>query len=145
MAMDDVVASTSAPIHGSCLCGAIAFEVDELAGPIGHCHCQTCRKAHSAAFATTARVKRKHFRWTQGESLLKHFESSPGKLRHFCGECGSQLVAEWVDQPTVILRLGVLDNDPGATAVVHIWTSHDRPWLAYSPDLPHYPEGVPHK
>lgn len=131
----------NAPITGSCLCGRVAFEVDALAGPIGHCHCRTCRKAHSAAFATTACVDRTAFRWLRGEEHLAAFESSPGKHRHFCRHCGSHLVAEWRDQPTVILRLGALDSDPGAAPVGHIWTSHDVPWLRYGPELPHLPEG----
>jgi hypothetical protein len=125
-------------IRGSCLCGAVAFEVDRLASPIGHCHCRTCRKAHGAAFATTARVERSHFRWVRGAEALRAFESSPGKLRHFCGQCGTHLIAEWIDQPAVILRLGALDDDPGARPAVHIWLGDAVPWLGYRSEVPGY-------
>jgi hypothetical protein len=128
-------------IKGSCLCGAVAFEATRLSSPIGHCHCHTCRKAHGAAFATTARVDRPDFAWVRGESELRHYESSPGKLRHFCGRCGTHLMAEWTDMPAVILRLGALDDDPGERPVVHIWASHAVPWLEYGPDLPRLAEG----
>ena len=107
-------------IQGSCLCGSVAFEATKLSSPIGHCHCTTCRKAHGAAFATTARVERPDFRWTRGVEFLRSFESSPGKLRHFCGTCGTQLMAEWVDQPEVILRLGALDATPCAAHGSHL-------------------------
>ncbi len=126
-------------MQGSCLCGEIAFEVDQLAGPIGHCHCKTCRKAHAAPFASTARVNREHFRWLRGESSLGAFESSPGKLRRFCTKCGSHLMAEWLAQPQVIVRIATLDDDPGVTPVAHIWTSHDVEWLQ-TDGLPHYAE-----
>jgi hypothetical protein len=116
-------------MKGSCLCGLIAYEVDRLDGPIGHCHCKTCRKAHAAAFATTARVNREHFRWLRGEEHLGAFESTPGKLRRFCTQCGSHLMAEWLDKPQVIVRVATLDDDPGVTPQAHIWTSHDAPWL----------------
>jgi hypothetical protein len=116
-------------MKGSCLCGRIAYEVDRLDGPIGHCHCKTCRKAHAAAFATTARVNREHFRWLRGEEHLGAFESTPGKLRRFCTQCGSHLMAEWLDKPQVIVRVATLDDDPGVTPQAHIWTSHDAPWL----------------
>jgi hypothetical protein len=86
-------------LNGSCLCGAVAFETQKLSGPIVHCNCQTCRKAHSAAFATTARTERAHFEWTRGKKFLGNFESTPGKIRHFCTRCGSHLMAEWTDQP----------------------------------------------
>jgi len=92
-------------IQGSCLCGSIAFEAARLSGPIGHCHCSTCRKAHSASFATTARVDREDFHWTRGQELLASFEFSPGKHRHFCSRCGTRLIAEWIDQPSIILRM----------------------------------------
>ena len=81
-------------LRGSCLCKAVCYEVDQLDMPIGHCHCVTCRKAHAAAFASTAGVMRDQFRWTAGEEKLSAYESSPGKLRRFCSVCGTQLIAE---------------------------------------------------
>lgn len=118
------------PLLGSCLCKAVQYRVERLDMPIGHCHCQTCRKAHAAAYASTAGVMREHFQWTQGQERLSSYESSPGKLRHFCSVCGSHLLAERPAQPHVILRVATLDDDPGQTPQVHIWTSHDVPWLA---------------
>lgn len=118
-------------MKGSCLCGAIEYAVERLDMPIGHCHCRTCRKAHAAAFATTAGVKREHFRWVKGQERLSTFESSPGKLRHFCSVCGSHLVAERPQQAHVIVRVATLDEDPGVRPQQHIWTTHDVPWLEY--------------
>ncbi|MCL7422944.1 MAG: GFA family protein [Methylobacter sp.] len=126
-------------MKGSCLCGAIAYEIDSIDMPAGHCHCRTCKKAHAAPFATTAGVMREHFRWLRGEDRLSSFESSPGKLRHFCPVCGSHLVAERKGQPHVIVRLATLDEDPGVRPVMHIWTSHDVPWLEYEA-MPAYAE-----
>ncbi|TFY86443.1 GFA family protein [Pseudomonas kairouanensis] len=118
-------------LHGSCFCKAVQYELDSLDMPISHCHCQSCRKVHAAAFASTAGVMREHFRWTQGQSLLSSYESSPGKFRHFCSRCGSHLIAERLHQPHVIVRVATLDNDPGARPTSHIWTTHGVPWLAY--------------
>jgi hypothetical protein len=131
-------------MKGSCLCGSVVYEIDSL-GPIVHCHCNTCRKAHAAAFASTARVDRAHFRWLQGHDALRAFESTPGKLRHFCSNCGSHLMAEWKTQPHVIVRAATLDEDPGSRAVAHIWMSHHAAWLADSPDIPAFDEAPPKK
>jgi len=90
-------------LKGSCLCGAVRYEVDQLDMPIGHCHCMTCRKAHAAAYASTAGVMREHLRWLAGEEKLSAYESSPGKLRRFCSMCGTHLLAERPAQPHVIL------------------------------------------
>ena len=132
-------------MKGSCLCQTVAYEVDRLAGPIGHCHCNTCRKAHAAAFATTARVDRASFRWLAGKEAVGSFESTPGKLRHFCTRCGSHLMAEWKTQPQVIVRVATLDEDPGSRPAGNIWVSHDQPWLAHGPDIPSFPEAAPPK
>jgi hypothetical protein len=140
------VSATDTPIDvvGSCLCGTIRYAASGL-GAIGHCHCETCRKAHTAAFSSVARVARANFRWTQGEDALSWFESSPGKRRYFCSRCGSQLTAGWVHEDELILRLGSLDTDPQSQAVAHIWTSDKAPWYDIADGLPCVPEGRPRK
>ncbi|PMR79953.1 GFA family protein [Halomonas urumqiensis] len=126
-------------MKGSCLCGAIEYEVSTLDMPITFCHCQRCRKAHAAPFAPTAGVMRENFRWLKGEDTLSSFESSPGKARYFCSVCGSQLVAERAGQPHIILRVATLDEDPGARPEAHIWVSHDVEWLVHE-DIPVHKE-----
>lgn len=126
-------------MKGSCLCGAVDYEIDSIDMPVAHCHCRTCQKAHAAPFASTAGVMRQHFRWLKGEDNLSSFESSPGKFRYFCSVCGSHLVAERANQPHVIVRVATLDEDPGIAPQMHIWASHDVPWLEYE-GIPCYPE-----
>jgi hypothetical protein len=126
-------------MKGSCLCGAIVYEVDQLDMPILHCHCTTCRKAHAAAFTSTAGVTRDHFRWVEGKDKLSAYESSPGKHRYFCSVCGSQLVASRATHPHVVLRVATLDEDPGMTPQGHFWTAHDVSWLQDGEAIPSYP------
>src|SRR3979490_2354712 len=70
-------------LAGSCMCGSVAYEVDPPAGPIIHCHCQTCRKAHATAFSSVSAVPRDKSRSTKGEELLVGDGSSRGKFRRF--------------------------------------------------------------
>ncbi len=58
---------------GSCLCGVVRYQIRALAGPIVHCHCITCQKAHSAPGNTTAGVKREDFQWLADEEVLRFF------------------------------------------------------------------------
>ena len=129
-------------LAGSCLCGAVAYEVGAGAGPIVHCHCATCRKAHGSAFSSLAAVPRAAFRWTRGESQLSAYESSPGKLRRFCARCGSQIVAERVGRDTVMLRLGCLDTPIVDKPRCHIWRSDGASWYDPGDKLPELQEGV---
>ena len=128
-------------MQGSCLCGAVRYEADALNGPIVHCYCRTCRKAHAAAHTSTAGVDRGVFRWVAGRDKVSSFESSPGKLRHFCSVCGSHLVAERLAQAHVILRVATLDDDPGVKPEMAIWRSHEVAWLENGPSVASFAEG----
>ena len=97
-------------MKGSCLCGAVAYEIDQLDLPVVHCHCRSCRKAHSAVFAPTAGVLHHHFRWLRGEDKLTAYASSAGKQRFFCSVCGSQMIAQREGHPNVLLRVATLDG-----------------------------------
>lgn len=130
-------------LTGSCLCGRVAYEADAAIDGVIHCHCETCRKAHGAAFSSLAAVPRERFRWTRGDAVRKSFESSPGKLRHFCSECGSQIAAERAGRPTVMLRLGCLDTPIEAGRQWHIWRSDGATWYDLAAALPELPEGFP--
>lgn len=130
-------------LRGGCLCGDVRYEIDGELGPIGHCHCATCRAAHAAAFATTARVARGALRFRAGEERMRAYESSPGKKRYFCPRCGSHLVAAWDHDDEWILRVGSLHDDPGGRPVVHIWTEDGAPWYDLDASLPVLPRGAP--
>lgn len=129
-------------LTGSCLCGGIAYEADAELNGIVHCHCETCRKAHGAAFSSLAAVPKAKFRWTRGETLLGAYDSSPGKTRRFCTRCGSQLVADRAGGDQVMLRLGCLDTPVTAERQWHIWRSDGASW--YDPEAVHpiLPEGL---
>jgi hypothetical protein len=129
-------------LNGSCLCGAVAYEVEATLGRIVHCHCRTCRKTHGAAFSSVTAVPREKFRWVRGQELLGAFESSPGKLRRFCTRCGSHITADRVAQPTVLLRLGCLDTSVVDRPQVHIWRSDAASWYDPKAQFAELPEGL---
>jgi hypothetical protein len=126
-------------MRGSCLCGQVVYSVERLNSPPRHCSCKTCRKAHAAAFNTSASVSLSGFSWLKGEEALRSFESSPGKRRYFCGTCGSHLIAHREGSETIALRVATLDEDPGLTPEAHIWLSSEVPWLAYGSEVQGYP------
>lgn len=122
-------------MKGSCLCAGVIYEVESLASEIMHCACKTCRKAHSAAFNTAAAVEINQFKWVQGEELLRSYESSPGKLRYFCGQCGSQLIKMVEGRDQLVLRVGTLDDNPQQKPKSMIWASHAVSWLSFDEPL----------
>lgn len=129
-------------IKGSCLCNKFQYEISGTPGDITHCHCTTCRKAHGAAFSSVSAVNINNFKSISGNDVLKSFESSPGKWRYFCANCGSHIYAHRETQEHYILRLGTLDDDPISRPVNHIWTSLKAPWYEIEKDgnLPKFSE-----
>jgi hypothetical protein len=127
-------------LTGSCACGAVAYAVEAELSPILHCHCQTCRKVHAAAFSSIVAVPGHSFRWTSGEHLLSAFESSPGKFRRFCSRCGSHLIAERTGSANVMLRLGCLDTQLPGRPLAHIWRSDAATWFDPKISLPEFAE-----
>jgi hypothetical protein len=43
----------------------------------------------------------------------------------------------------ILLRVATHDDDPGVQPVVHIWTSHNVPWLRYGGAIRTYPDLAP--
>ena len=118
-------------ITGSCLCGAVNYQISQNIGDIVHCHCIKCRKAHGAAFSTVAKIDDKNFSIT-GEEKLNRYQSSSGKTRCFCSNCGSQIYAKRDNTDFIILRLGTLNDDSMIDSqfqeVKHIWLAEKACW-----------------
>jgi hypothetical protein len=138
-------------LRGGCLCGGVKFEITGPLVGVANCHCSRCRKAHSAAFRSRARVRRADFKWLQGEELVKYHESSPDYHRGFCGNCGSP-VLNWngpdseygrsnpASLTTFGIALGSLDDDPGVRPEFHAFVAYKAPWFTITDDLPQFPE-----
>ena len=129
-------------LEGGCLCGGVRFRITGKLGPAAICHCRMCQRASGSAFASNAPVRTRYFELASGAELVREYESSPGKLRAFCGRCGSPLYSRRDDEPEIRrIRLGTLDGDPGRRPLAHFWVGSRAPWHAIDDDLPQYAEG----
>lgn len=121
-------------VQGKCLCGAVTFE---LSGPhnwVGHCHCDSCRRAAGSPVTTFIGHPNGQWQWT-GTSPKTYF-SSPGVTRRFCGTCGSPVACAAEDIPGETHFHAALLTDPGAvTPTVHWHYDEHLPWPAIVDDL----------
>lgn len=127
---------------GSCLCGAVAFEVDAFLGKAGHCHCSMCQKHTGAAFGTYASVNKESFRWLAGEENLKQYKAENGTTRTFCRNCGSSLTFH-SKQPTNLIEvaLAAMDGDIPVQPDYHIYVDSKVSWFEPGDNLHKFPSG----
>ena len=115
---------------GSCLCGAVRYEID---GPIEHtsnCWCTMCQKQHGAASGPYANVATRALRFVQGAGMLTRYASSPGVERTFCTVCGSTLT--WQAEATrerIGITLGTFDTPYEGKVTRELYVEDKPGWL----------------
>jgi hypothetical protein len=129
-------------LTGGCLCGAVRFRVTAEPLVAYYCHCTKCQKNTSSAFVTSATVPIGAFQFTKGKP--RAYESSPGIVRLFCGDCGTPLgLRAMADPKLTTFRLGCLDDPNAVKPEFHLHTSSQISWCQIADDLPHYPRSAP--
>lgn len=116
-------------ITGSCLCGAVEFQVSGEFEKFFLCHCTRCRKdtgsAHAAnLFSSTAVIS-----WLRGEDKIKSFQVP--ETRHeksFCSECGSALPMVQMNGAVLVVPAGCLDDTIDVRPNAHICYSDRAEW-----------------
>lgn len=125
-------------LRGSCLCGAVVFEVEQPFDHFLHCHCSRCRKATGTAHATNAVVGAAALRWLQGEDMVTRYDLPEAKsfATQFCRRCGSPLPHLTRSGRQAIVPAGSLDEGPEGSPERHIHWGSRAPWYASGEGLP---------
>jgi hypothetical protein len=104
---------------GSCLCGAVSFEVRGGLRPVIACHCLQCRKQTGTYMSATACADT-DLAFTRQDGL-KWFRSSAEAQRGFCKECGSVLFWKADGSDTTSISAGAIDGPTHAPLEGHIF------------------------
>jgi len=115
---------------GTCLCGAVTFEVTDRFRQFNICHCKQCQRATGSAHASNLFVDPEAFRWRQGEDRVKRFDV-PGRAisNAFCVECGSGLPYLSRAGKLIVVPAGTLDVAAGTwPAMRHIFWVERANW-----------------
>lgn len=126
---------------GSCLCGAIGYEISGDLGSVIFCHCSRCRKANGSAFAAILPVTASNFRIIKGQESLRTYQTEAGVQRVFCGTCGSPIIGKRENAPEIVrVRLGTLDTPIKTKTSGHIFVGSKADWYEIHDDMPQYKE-----
>jgi hypothetical protein len=127
-------------ITGTCLCGAVRFEVTPPFTTFRYCHCSRCQKASGAAHAANAFLPATQFKWLAGEALVKRFDL-PGAKRFavaFCTHCGTRVPHKINTTENVLIPAGLFDADPGARPANSIFWQSKAAWYLSPEELPKF-------
>jgi len=128
-------------IRGSCLCGAVRFEVTGKPTDIGMCHCSKCRKVSGVASNANFMVGRDGLRWISGEDRLTRFRLPDGWGPWRCAVCGSPTPMLHPGGGAYWVPAGLLDSDPGVRVAGHIFVGSKAPWDEIAGGAPQLREG----
>jgi hypothetical protein len=98
-------------VKGSCLCGAVRFEVSGPFPMLYQCHCSLCRKQGGSVSNTALIVAADKFRWISGEEGIGTWQRLTGFRSYFCERCGSTMPNPLRDTGYVWVPAGALDDD----------------------------------
>jgi hypothetical protein len=114
---------------GSCLCGAVRFEVEGDFQRFYLCHCGHCRKDSGSAHAANLFASGADLRWIAGKDLVTRFTlPSTRHTKCFCSTCGSALPRVESDGAWLAVPAGSLDSDVTLKPDAHIFGSHRASW-----------------
>lgn len=107
--------------RGSCLCGAVTFEVQGELPPPDACHCTKCRK-HSGHFFVSTDVKRQAVS-INGSDKVSWFRSSEKAQRGFCSQCGSNLFWDPTGKDWIGIAMGAFEKPTNTGIKIHIYVA----------------------
>lgn len=119
---------------GSCLCGAVSFEVAGTLPPPDACHCTQCRK-QSGHFWASTNVPRDALT-ISGAANVSWFQSSERVRRGFCASCGSFLFWDPIRKDVIAVAMGAFDAPTETKLGMHIF-------VADKGDYYHIGDGLP--
>lgn len=112
---------------GSCLCGALRYEVEGEIDGVWMCHCSNCRKVSGGTGNAIIIVERERFHWISGEDHRVTYQPRPTYSITRCKTCGTPLPAE-EDEARVYLTAGTLDEPIGVGIKNHIFCGSRADW-----------------
>ena len=119
---------------GSCLCGAVRFEIaGELKAPDA-CHCRQCRK-HTGHYLASTDVPRAALT-VHGAGNVAWYASSEKVRRGFCSTCGSTLFWDPVHRDWIGIAMGAFDTPTRTHLGMHIFVSEKGDYYDITDGLP---------
>ena len=112
-----------------CYCGAAKYLQSGEPEQVLACHCQDCCRSVGAQSVGWLIVCASEFEWLAGTP--RHFQSSLGVIRTFCGACGMALTWGGQEHPGRIdVTIGSLDDHNRFVPTRAVYRRHKVKWVS---------------
>lgn len=120
---------------GRCYCGAVRIAAPEVPLTVAFCHCADCRRQSGAPVAAFAAYGEADVQISKSD--LPEAGTKAGVHRHFCGSCGSPVIARYDYLPgQVYVPVGLFDDATQLVPALHAHWRERLPWLCLGDDAP---------
>lgn len=128
--------------NGSCLCGAVQFEVTGEPFTMTYCHCESCRCWVGAPVMGGCLFRADKVRVIEGADQLRVFKRTPdsGSHRKFCKSCGSSL---FNDHPGIRMTDVMAVSVPDLEFKPRLHTNYAEKVISMYDGLPKYKDFDP--
>jgi hypothetical protein len=123
--------------EGSCLCGAVTFEIEGNISAVEACHCSQCRK-WTGHFLVSAEVPYSALT-IHHPQRVSWFQSSEKARRGFCPKCGTSLFFDPIDKEKhswIAVLMGALDTPSHSKLELHIFAAEKGDYYEITDGLP---------
>lgn len=136
---------SSITLKGSCLCGAVKYEVTGEPARFYHCHCARCRKATGTGHASNLFLQPGTLTWVSGEDHLRAYKVPEAKrfTNQFCTTCGSRVPRQAAGTDVVMIPAGSLDDESPMAPQARIFGGSRAAWSCAGDQVPSFPEYAP--
>ena len=116
-------------LSGSCLCGVVAFDIENTFENFQLCHCTQCQKTTGSAHASNLFTDPKNITWQTGVDSIARFDQDGRAISNaFCNQCGSRVPYISLSGEVLVVPAGVLDGEPSISVQGNIFWPERAPW-----------------
>jgi len=116
-------------VKGSCLCGAVSFEVVNAFDKMFLCSCDQCRQITGSAFTSNLFIAAERFSWLAGSDEIVTYKM-PGRniSKSFCRLCGSGIPWSSGDGSKMVVPAGSLQGEPKVAGKFRTFVAEQPSW-----------------
>lgn len=128
-------------IKGGCRCGAIRYHVGTDPVAARMCWCRDCQYWACGNASANIIVRRDALHVDGATSSYESLADSGHHMRRsFCGQCGTALFSEALENvDLLVVRVGSLDHPERFAPECVIWTGSAPAWAVIDASLPAFP------